>query len=35
MASHEECTRAGFDAHFLKTDPLPRLSKTVRRLVSR
>lgn len=34
MASNEECTQAGFDAHFLKTDPLPRLSRTVRRLAS-
>lgn len=35
MASYEECTEAGFDAHFLKTDPLPRLSQTVRHLLSR
>lgn len=35
MASYEECVRAGFDDHFLKTDPLPRLSQTVRRLLSR
>lgn len=35
MASHEESIEAGFDAHFLKTDPLPRLSRTVRRLASR
>jgi CheY-like chemotaxis protein len=32
MASWEECRNAGFDAHFLKTDPLPSLSRTVRRL---
>jgi CheY-like chemotaxis protein len=34
MASVEECRAAGFDAHFLKTDALPRLSKTVRQLIS-
>jgi CheY-like chemotaxis protein len=32
MASWDECRDAGFDAHFLKTDPLPSLSRTVRRL---
>ena len=35
MASWEECKRAGFDAHFLKTDPLPRLTQTIRRFLSR
>lgn len=35
MASWEECQDAGFDAHFLKTDPLPSLIQTIRRLLSR
>lgn len=35
LASYEECSQAGFDARLLKTDPLPRLSETVRRLLSR
>lgn len=32
MASWDECKAAGFDAHFLKTDPIRSLSNTVRRL---
>jgi CheY-like chemotaxis protein len=35
LASAEECRAAGFDAHFLKTDPLPRLSKMVQQLLDR
>lgn len=35
MATAEECRAAGFDAHFLKTDPLPRLSRTVQQLLDR
>jgi CheY-like chemotaxis protein len=35
MASAEECRAAGFDAHFLKTDPLPLLSRMVQQLVYR
>jgi len=31
MASWDECKAARFDAHFLKTDRLPRLSRTIRR----
>jgi CheY-like chemotaxis protein len=34
MASWDECKAVGFDAHFLKTDPLPRLSRTIRRYLS-
>jgi CheY-like chemotaxis protein len=34
MASWDECKAAGFDAHFLKTDPLPSLSRTIRRYLS-
>ena len=34
MASWEECKAAGFDAHFLKTDPLPSLSRTIRQYLS-
>ena len=35
MASAEECRAAGFDSHFMKTDPLPRLSRMVRQLLHR
>lgn len=35
MASADECRAAGFDAHFLKTDPLPRLSRMVQQLLYR
>ncbi len=35
MASAEECRAAGFDAHFLKTDPLPSLSRMVQQLLYR
>jgi len=34
MASWDECKAAGFDAHFLKTDPLPSLSRTIQRYLS-
>lgn len=32
MATWDECKAAGFNALFLKTDPLPSLTRTVRRL---
>lgn len=35
MASAEESRAAGFDAHFLKTDPLPQLSRMVQQLLYR
>jgi CheY-like chemotaxis protein len=34
MATREEAVQAGCDAYFLKTDPLPSLRETVRRLAS-
>jgi CheY-like chemotaxis protein len=34
MASWNECKKVGFDAHFLKTDPLPLLTKTIRRYLA-
>ena len=33
VATEEECLAAGYDGYFLKTDPLRRLSQTIKQLV--